>query len=117
MHVRTYICCQCISAPLRSTRVSTYLHKIIRRMMFTTAPSSTTTLAYSYWPKGGREDEMYVRIRILLVRRAPARGAGPGTGPGPCSGAGRKALQGRRRGGAGRGPARRSGRGRARESA
>ena len=33
------------------------------------------------------------------MRRAPARGAGPGTGPGPCSGAGRKALQGRRRGG------------------
>ena len=41
----------------------------------------------------------YVYVYVLLVRRAPARGAGPGTGPGPCSGAGRKALQGRRRGG------------------
>ena len=69
--------------------------------MFTTAPSSTTPLAYSYWPKGGREDEMYVRIRILLVRHAPARGAGAGTGPGPCSVAGGKAVEGRRRGGVG----------------
>ena len=121
MHVRTYICCQCISAPLRSTRVSTYTkYTYVRRVMFTTAPSSTTPIAYSYWPKGGREDEMYVRIRILLVRHAPARGAGAGTGPGPCSVAGGKAVEGRRRGG-GWGPARRlgrgPGRGRARESA
>ena len=84
MHVRTYICCQCISAPLRSTRVSTYLHKIIRRMMFTTAPSSTTTLAYSYWPKGGREDEMYVRTYTYT---ACAPGAGPGGRPGNRPGA------------------------------